>query len=84
MKIQNIIEDVLIACGVSISLVNIQQTLSIILLCFNVAWILFKFGYKIYERIKSKQYKEIADDIKTAHDELKDLSDKIDDSKGDE
>ena len=81
MKIQSIIEDVLIGSGIVISLVDIQQILSIILLIFNVAWLLVKFGIKIYEHIKNKQYKEIADDIKETKDELEDLSNKIDSNK---
>lgn len=78
MKIQNVIEDVLIATGITISLVDIQQILSIILLVFNVMWILVKFGLKIYEHIKNKNYTKIADDVKDAKDELEDLKDKID------
>ena len=79
MKIQSIIEDVIIATGIAISLVDIQQILSIILLVFNVGWILFKCGVKIYEKVKSKNYKGIADDIKDTTDELQTLSDSIKD-----
>ena len=78
MKIQNIIEDVLIASGITISLVDIQQVLSIILLVFNVCWILVKCSLKIYEHIKNKQHTEIANDIKETIDEMEDLKDKID------
>ena len=81
MKIKSIIEDVLIGGGIAISLVDIQQLLSIILLVFNVLWLLTKFGIKIYERIKNKQYKEIAEDIKETTDELEDLSHKVDSDK---
>ena len=81
MKIQSIIEDVLIGSGIAISLVDIQQLLSIILLIFNVLWLLTKFGIKVYEHIKNKQYKEIAEDIKETKDELEDLSHKVDSDK---
>ena len=80
MKVTSIIEDVLIGVGIAVSISDIQQVLSIILLVFNVCWILFKFGYKIYERIKNKQIKEIGDDIKETHDELETLSDSLKDS----
>ncbi len=78
MKIQNIIEDVLIGCGITISLVDIQQVLSIILLVFNVAWLLIKGGLKVYEHLKSKQYGKIAEDIKETADNIEQLTDKKD------
>ena len=80
-KIQSIIEDVLIGGGIAVSLVDIQQVLSIILLVFNVIWLLVKCGIKVYEHIKSKQYKEVADDIKETIDGLEQFTDK--DSKSD-
>lgn len=80
MKPYNVIEDVLIACGVTISLLDIQQILSIILLVFNVVWILVKFGLRVYEHIKNKNVQAIANDIKDAKDELETLKDSIDDS----
>ena len=79
MKIQSIIEDVMIATGITVSLVDIQQILSIILLVFNVVWILIKCGIKVYEKFKKKDYKGIANDIKETTDELQTLSDSIKD-----
>ena len=76
MKVQTIIEDSLIACGITVSLVDIHQVLSIILLVFNVLWILWKFGYRVYTHIKEKKYVEIGDDIKDTKDELEKLSGK--------
>ncbi len=81
MKIQSIIEDVLITSGIAVSMVDIHQILSIILLVFNVLWLLAKFGIKVYEHIKNKQYKEIAEDIKETKDGLEDLSHKVDSDK---
>ena len=60
---------------------DIQQLLSIILLIFNVLWLLTKFGIKVYEHIQNKQYKEIVEDIKETKDELEDLSQKVDSDK---
>ena len=77
MKIQNMIEDVLIASGIAVSLADIQQVLSIILLVFNVAWILVKFGIKIYQHIKERNVQAIADDIKETHDELEQFTDSL-------
>ena len=76
MKVQNIIEDVLIATGIGISLVDMQQVLSIILLVFNVLWILWKFGYRVYLHIKNKNYSAIGDEIKDATDDLEKLTNK--------
>ena len=74
MKPQSLIEDVLIACGISVSLMDIQQILSIILLVFNVLWILWKFGVRVYNHIKNKQYQEIGNDIEDAKNELETLT----------
>lgn len=82
MKVQEVIEDVSIATGISISLVDIQQILSIVLLCFNVIWIIVKCGVKVYEHYKNKNYKAIADDIKDGKDELERLTGKDSDSNG--
>ena len=78
MKSYNIIEDVLIAVGIGVSLVDIQQILSIIILCFNVIWIMVKVVLKIVEHYKAKNYNAIADDVKQSIDELEDLKNKVD------
>lgn len=76
MKPQTIIEDVLITCGITVSLIDVQQILSIILLVFNVGWILWKFGYRVYTHFKKKQYAEIGNDIKETKEEIETLIDK--------
>lgn len=81
MKTQNIIEDVLIATGLTISLVDIQQILSIILLVFNVVWILVKCGVRIYEHIKNKNVHGVVDELEQTKNELEKLSDDVKDSK---
>lgn len=81
MKTQNIIEDVLIGTGITISLLDIQQILSIILLVFNVLWILVKFGVKIYEHIKNKNVDGVVQTIEETKNELEQLSDDVKDSK---
>ena len=81
IKAQNIIEDVLIGTGITISLLDIQQILSIILLVFNVLWILVKFGVKIYEHIKNKNVDGVVQTIEETKNELEQLSDDVKDSK---
>ena len=80
MKTQNIIEDVLIATGLTISLVDIQQILSIILLVFNVVWILVKCGVRIYEHIKNKKVHAVVDELEQTKNELEELSKDVKDS----
>lgn len=80
VKVKTIIEDVLIGCGITISLIDIQQILSIVLLCFNVLWLLWKFGYRVYQHFKNKQYEKIESDIKETIDGLEQLTDKTKDS----
>lgn len=60
----NVIEDVLIGMGITVSLIDIQQILSIVLIVLNVCMILVKVGLKIYEHAKQKKYDQIDDDLK--------------------
>lgn len=75
MKQLNIIEDVLIVAGVSISLIDIQTILGIILLSVQVALILFKGGKRIYDAIKKKDTKEIENALEDTKDALENLKD---------
>ena len=82
----NVIDGVLIATGISISLADIHQILSIIILILNVSWILAKLIIKVVQKIKSgKDIETISDDIKDAKDELEHLDNQIEqkDSNGD-
>ena len=76
MNVKEMVEDVAIAMGVYVSIIDIQQILSIVLLVFNIVWICTKAGINIYKHIKEKKYDEIDDDIKDAIDEIEDLSKK--------
>ena len=75
MKQLNIIEDVLIVAGVSISLIDIQTILGIILLSVQVVLILFKGGKRIYDAIKKKDTKEIESALEETKDALENLKD---------
>ena len=78
MKHINVLEDVLIAGGVAISLPMIESILGIIILSVQVCLILWKAGKKIYEAIKNKKYDEIDDTLKETQDQLEDLKGKED------
>lgn len=77
MKVTEIIEDVAIATGLAVSLSDIHQILSIIILVFNVCWILWKVGYRIYEHVKNKRLDKIEDELKDGIDKLEELDQKI-------
>ena len=78
MKHINVLEDVLIAGGVAISLPMIESILGIIILSVQVCLILWKAGKKIYQAIKNKKYDEIDDTLKETQDQLGDLKEKED------
>ena len=48
----DVLENCLILGGISISLVDIQTIMSIILLSFNIIWLLVKFSIKLYDKLK--------------------------------
>lgn len=59
-----VVEDLAISSGIGISLVDIQSILSIILLTFNVLWLIFKVIMKIVRYYKNDgklDEKEMAD-----------------------
>lgn len=54
---------------------NIQSILGIILLVLSICSILYKMGLSIYTHFKNKKYKEIAEDLDKAIDEINKLKD---------
>ena len=80
----NVIEDVLIGMGITVSLIDIQQILSIVLIVLNVCMILVKVGLKIYDHVKTKKYDQIDDDLKEGIEgieKIQEQTDHNDDSK---
>lgn len=78
MKHINVLEDVLIIGGISVSVTMIQSILGIIILSFQIILILFKAGKKIYDLIKAKKYDEIENTLQETQDQLEDLKNKED------
>ena len=64
-KTAEIVEDVTIASGIGLSLMDIQRILSIVLLAFNIIWIITKILIKVikYYRYDGKIDKDEAEDI---------------------
>ena len=66
-----VIEDTIIASGIGVSLADVQNVLSIILLCFNLLWIVFKIIMKIKNYYKDGVIdKEELDDLQHDVDSL--------------
>ena len=66
-----VIEDTVIASGIGVSLADVQNVLSIILLCFNLLWIVFKIIMKIKNYYKDGVIdKEELDDLQHDVDSL--------------
>ena len=73
----NVLEDCLIASGVTISLMDIQTILGIIILSFQVILILIKLFKRVYNAVKNKNVDELTDAINDGKDELQNLSDNV-------
>lgn len=69
----DIAEGGIILAGLGVSLQDIQSILSIILLCVDVAWLIFKFIYKAYKKVKKG---EDLDDLGKPSDEFNKEGDK--------
>ena len=79
MNKSDAVEDLVIASGIGVSLVDIQTVMSIILLSFNIIWLCAKFGLKLYRYLKDGKLdkKELDDLINDAND----IKDKVGDIK---
>lgn len=73
----NVLEDCLIASGITISLIDIQTILGILVLSFQVVLILIKTGKRIYNAIKNKNIGEIESAINDGKEQLEDLSNHV-------
>lgn len=84
MKLTNvdITEDMICVLGISISLVDLQQILSIILLSFNIVWLVVKFlvkfvrYYKNDGKIDNDEWNDLLNDEKEIDDKIKGGRDK--------
>ncbi len=69
------IDYALICTGTTISLMDIQTILSIVLLTFNVLWLLIKFIVKIKEKLSDG--KLTPEEIKDLDNDFQNIKDKI-------
>lgn len=73
----DVLENCLILSGISISLVDIQTIMSIILLTFNIIWLLVKFSIKLYDKLKDgKLTKEEIQELDEDFNNIKDTINK--------
>ena len=83
MKHINVLEDVLVVGGVSVSITMIQSILGIVILSVQILIILYKAGRKIYDLVKQKKYDEVDDALDEVKGELEHLKEKTEDGKED-
>ena len=76
MKSLNIIENISIALGISLSLTQIQTIMGIVLLAFQIGLILTKVIIKLVQHIKAGKLDEAVKDIEDAQEEIKDATKK--------
>ena len=75
-KTSEIVEDIAIASGISLSLIDIQRILSIVLLAFNIIWIITKILIKVIKyyrndgKIDKAEAEDIMNDISSLNDEI--------------
>lgn len=67
------LNDCLIVLGTYIGISQIESILGIIILCFQIALIIYKASRKVYYLIKDKQYNQIEDTIRDTIESLEDL-----------
>lgn len=76
-RTSEVVEDLAISSGIGVSLVDIQSILSIILLTFNVLWLIFKVIMKIVRYYKNdgkldeKEMSDIDSDISGINDKVR-------------
>lgn len=78
-NLSNALENISILIGFTISLETIESILGIIILAFQVIWVIVKCGIAIYKKVKQKKYDEIDDEVKKGIDDLKNIHDTIGD-----
>lgn len=75
MKVTDAIETTLIPFGVALGLANIQEVLGIVLLCLQVVILIYKVGYSVYKKIKTKKYDEVDEELEEGAQALQNLID---------
>lgn len=75
MQNSNYVDAFLITLGTGFGIAEIETILGIVLLVFDIIWILSKCIVKVYSAIKEKKYHDIPDTIKETRDELENLKD---------
>lgn len=68
-----VVDTVLIAIGLTISISDIESILGITILVVQLIWILSKAIVRIYHAIKEKNGKEVTDSLKDLSEDLTDL-----------
>ena len=75
-RTSEVVEGLAISSGIGVSLVDIQNILSIILLTFNVLWLILKVILKIVRYYKNDG-KLDAEEISDIESDISDINDKV-------
>ena len=72
---QDAITTILSATGITYSIQDVKEVISIILLVLSIVNILWVLSSRIYKKIKNKDYESIPEDVDDAIDKLNNLKD---------
>ena len=75
-RTSEVVEGLVISSGIGVSLIDIQNILSIILLTFNVLWLILKVILKIVRYYKNDG-KLDAEEISDIESDISDINDKV-------
>ena len=78
----DVIEDGIILSGIGVSLVDIQTVMSIILLTFNILWLIMKFTLKLFRYLRDGKLTD--DELDDLTNDVKDIEEKIKDGDNNE
>ena len=69
------VEDMIILSGIGVSLVDIQTIMSIVLLTFNILWLILKFTLKLFRYLRDGKLTD--DELDDLTNDVKDIDNKI-------
>jgi len=77
-KLANTIDTIFTSLGLSYGLMEIKEILGIVILVINILWILGRFGYAVYTKIKAKNIEGLEEDVNKVVGELENIKDNLD------
>ena len=75
-NVTEIVEDAMICFGVVISIDQIESILGIVILSFEICWILWKGISRIIKHVKNKDYKSAIEETQNTLEDINNVVDK--------